>query len=114
MNLNLLNNLRYKPISTFFLGKAGSGKTTLPFAYVTKQSIKKFVIVAPTGVAAINAGGVTIHSMFNLPLTSFIPSDDVVDLNIITNRRGLLSHMRYSREKRAGCCKNKMLIYRQK
>ncbi|MBL0050874.1 MAG: AAA family ATPase [Bacteroidetes bacterium] len=93
----------------FLTGKAGSGKTTL-LKHIANKALKKFVIVAPTGVAAINAGGVTIHSMFNLPLTSFIPSDDVVDLNIITNRRGLLSHMRYSREKRAVLQELELLI----
>jgi ATP-dependent DNA helicase PIF1 len=61
---------------------------------------KNVVVVAPTGAAAINAGGVTIHSMFGLPLTGFVPSDDVVDLNIATNRYRLLrEHLRLTREK---------------
>src|SRR6185295_18867669 len=79
--------------------KAGSGKTTL-LKKIAEKTSKNFVIVAPTGVAAINAGGVTIHSMFHLPITSFIPSDDYVDMNLVTNRRHLLSHMRFSTEKR--------------
>jgi len=58
------------------------------------------VVVAPTGVAAINAGGVTIHSMFGLPLTCIVPSDEVVDPNIATNRYRLLrEHLRLTREK---------------
>ena len=59
----------------FLTGKAGSGKTTL-LKHIAEKTTKNFVIVAPTGVAAINAGGVTIHSMFHLPTTSFIPAND--------------------------------------
>lgn len=83
----------------FLTGKAGSGKTTL-LKHIASQTSKNFVVVAPTGVAAINAGGVTIHSMFLLPTTSFIPSFDFADMNLVTNRKLLLSHMRYSKEKR--------------
>jgi Helix-turn-helix domain/PIF1-like helicase/UvrD-like helicase C-terminal domain len=58
------------------------------------------VVVAPTGVAAVNAGGVTIHSMFGLPLTCFVPNDDFVDPNIATNRHRLLrEHLRLRKEK---------------
>ena len=56
----------------FLTGKAGTGKTTF-LKHVLKYTYKKSIIVAPTGVAAINAGGVTIHSQFQLPLASFIP-----------------------------------------
>lgn len=83
----------------FLTGKAGSGKTTL-LHQIAKKTTKNFVIVAPTGVAAINAGGVTIHSQFNLPLTSFIPTGDWTDLNLVTNRRALLEHMQFRKEKR--------------
>ncbi len=57
----------------FLTGKAGTGKTTF-LKYIKENSSKKMAVVAPTGVAAINAGGVTIHSFFQLPLGSFIPS----------------------------------------
>lgn len=83
----------------FLTGKAGSGKTTL-LKEIAKQTTKNFVVVAPTGVAAINAGGVTIHSQFNLPLTSFIPNSDSVNLNLITNRRALMEHMNFRKDKR--------------
>ena len=83
----------------FLTGKAGTGKTTL-LKKLAEQTTKNFVVVAPTGVAAINAGGVTIHSMFNLPLTSFIPSNDFVDRNIATNKRMLAGHIRFNRDKR--------------
>ena len=56
----------------FLTGKAGTGKTT--FLRNLKHSTpKRMVVVAPTGVAAINAGGVTIHSFFQLPFSPFIP-----------------------------------------
>jgi energy-coupling factor transporter ATP-binding protein EcfA2 len=83
----------------FLTGKAGSGKTTL-LKHIAEKTSKNFVIVAPTGVAAINAGGSTIHSMFYFPTTSFIPSNEFVDMNLVTNRSLLLKHLRYNREKR--------------
>ncbi len=83
----------------FLTGKAGSGKTTL-LKNFTSKTTKNFVVAAPTGVAAINAGGVTLHSLFHLPLTSFIPTSDYVDMNLITNRKILLNHMKFSKERR--------------
>lgn len=83
----------------FITGKAGTGKTTL-LKRVVERTRKNVVVVAPTGVAAINAGGVTIHSMFGLPLTCFVPSDDFVDLNLATNRLRLQQdHVHYRKDK---------------
>ncbi len=93
----------------FLTGKAGSGKTTL-LKHLAKHTTKNFVVVAPTGVAAINAGGVTLHSQFNLPLTSFIPTADKVDLNLITNRRALLEHMNFRKDKRKVIQEMELLI----
>ncbi|HUP12654.1 MAG TPA: helix-turn-helix domain-containing protein [Niastella sp.] len=56
----------------FLTGKAGTGKTTF-LKYIRENTFKKLAIVAPTGVAAINAGGVTLHSFFQLPHGSFLP-----------------------------------------
>ncbi|MFO7256684.1 MAG: AAA family ATPase [Bacteroidota bacterium] len=56
----------------FLTGKAGTGKTTF-LRNLASRTHKPFVVVAPTGIAALNAGGVTIHSQFLLPLGSFIP-----------------------------------------
>lgn len=56
----------------FLTGKAGTGKTTL-LKSIVKNTYKNTVIVAPTGIAALNAGGVTIHSFFQLPFAGFIP-----------------------------------------
>jgi hypothetical protein len=56
----------------FLTGKAGTGKTTF-LKHIRKNCQKEMAVVAPTGVAAINAGGVTIHSFFQLPLSPFVP-----------------------------------------
>jgi PIF1-like helicase/helix-turn-helix protein/HRDC domain-containing protein len=56
----------------FLTGKAGTGKTTF-LKYLKENCIKNIVVAAPTGVAAINAGGVTLHSLFQLPFHPFIP-----------------------------------------
>ncbi|MFM8596194.1 MAG: helix-turn-helix domain-containing protein [Flavobacteriales bacterium] len=58
--------------SIFLTGKAGTGKTTL-LRKIVASTHKNTVIVAPTGIAALNAGGVTIHSLFQLPFAGFIP-----------------------------------------
>ena len=62
--------------SVFLTGKAGTGKTTF-LREVVEKSSKRVVVVAPTGIAAINAGGVTIHSFFQLPLHPFIPGSKI-------------------------------------
>ncbi len=61
--------------NVFLTGKAGTGKTTF-LKHIIKHTYKNAVIVAPTGIAAINAGGVTIHSLFQLPFGAFIPVRD--------------------------------------
>jgi uncharacterized protein YpbB len=58
--------------NVFLTGKAGTGKTTFLKQIVT-HTYKKCLIVAPTGIAAINAGGTTIHSLFQLPFGTFVP-----------------------------------------
>ena len=59
-------------VNVFLTGKAGTGKTTF-LRRLKERSPKRLVVVAPTGVAAINAGGVTIHSFFQFPLAPYIP-----------------------------------------
>ena len=56
----------------FLTGKAGTGKTTF-LHQIKRESVKRTVVVAPTGVAAINAGGMTIHSFFQLPFGPYLP-----------------------------------------
>ncbi len=76
--------------SVFLTGKAGTGKTTF-LKYLVEHSSKNMVVAAPTGVAAINAGGVTLHSLFQLPFHPFLPTDN--------NRQEFLSKIRYQKQR---------------
>jgi len=60
--------------SLYLTGKAGAGKTTF-LKYIQESTLKQMVVLAPTGVAAINAGGMTINSFFQLPFSPFVPGD---------------------------------------
>ena len=62
--------------NVFLTGKAGTGKTTF-LHKLKKESLKRAVVVAPTGVAAINAKGVTIHSFFQMPFGPILPNQDL-------------------------------------
>lgn len=92
------NFINQTGVSMFLTGNAGTGKTTF-LRHIIRTTKKKCVVVAPTGVAAINAGGVTIHSMFGLPTKSFIPSNDPVDPNLANNKGMLAGHFHYHRDK---------------
>lgn len=83
----------------FLTGRAGSGKTTL-LQEVLTETDKSMVVVAPTGVAAINAGGVTIHSFFQLPPSTFLPTNEVVLNDRLTNRPILKEHLKMNKDKR--------------
>jgi len=61
----------YSNRSIYLTGKAGTGKSTF-LRYIAKNTTKNYIIVAPTGIAAINAGGMTINSFFQLPFTPFV------------------------------------------
>lgn len=94
----LFNLIEYTHRSVFLTGKAGTGKTTFLGEFV-KKTKKKFVVAAPTGIAAINAGGVTLHSLFGLPLKTHIPTYDDVDPNEANNIGHLAPHFKYRRDK---------------
>lgn len=98
MNESLFNLVEHTNRSIFLTGKAGTGKTTFLNDFVSKTR-KKYIVVAPTGIAAINAGGVTIHSMFGLPLRTFLPTTDRVDSNIANNIADLMHHFKYRKDK---------------
>lgn len=84
----------------FLTGKAGTGKTTF-LKYIRENCPKQMAVVAPTGVAAINAGGVTIHSFFQLPFSPFIPAPKGFSRNDNSvNRHNLIGRLRFSNEKR--------------
>ncbi len=69
-----LQIVNYTRRSLFLTGKAGTGKSTF-LRYVAQNTKKKHVILAPTGIAAINAGGATLHSFFRLPFHPLLPND---------------------------------------
>ena len=69
-----LQIIQYTRRSLFLTGKAGTGKSTF-LRYVVQNTKKKYVILAPTGIAAINAGGQTLHSFFKLPFHPLLPND---------------------------------------
>ena len=69
-----LHIVNYTRRSLFLTGKAGTGKSTF-LRYVAEHTKKKHVILAPTGIAAINAGGSTLHSFFRLPFHPLLPTD---------------------------------------
>ena len=73
-----LQIINYTRRSLFLTGKAGTGKSTF-LRYISKNTKKKHVILAPTGIAAINAGGSTLHSFFKLPFHPLLPNDKQYD-----------------------------------
>jgi len=74
----------------FLTGKAGTGKTTF-LKYLKDHCSKNVVVAAPTGVAAINAGGVTLHSLFQLPFHPFLPTE--------INKKELLAKIRFNKQR---------------
>ncbi|MGS0748276.1 helix-turn-helix domain-containing protein [Halpernia sp. GG3] len=98
MNDSLFDLLEFTNRSIFLTGKAGTGKTTFLNDFV-KKTQKKHIVVAPTGIAAINAGGVTIHSMFSLPLRTFLPTTERIDTNYAMNIADLMPHFKYRKDK---------------
>lgn len=89
--------------SIFLTGKAGTGKTTL-LREIIATTHKNTVVVAPTGIAALNAGGVTIHSMFQLPFSAFIPSyqdsSQFTETVKFENKESLRRHFKMNNVKR--------------
>lgn len=74
-----LNLIQYTRQSVFLTGKAGTGKSTF-LRYICEHTRKKHVVLAPTGIAAINAGGSTMHSFFKLPFYPLLPDDPNLSL----------------------------------
>src|SRR5574344_1733177 len=76
-------------VNIFLTGKAGTGKTTF-LRRLREASPKRMIVVAPTGVAAINAGGVTIHSFFQLPFSPFIPGAQLEQQRISAEKLNII------------------------
>lgn len=85
----------------FLTGKAGTGKTTF-LKYLKDNSTKNIVVAAPTGVAAINAGGVTLHSLFQLPFHPFLPTKN--------NKEDLLAKIRQNKQRQQLLRKMELLV----
>lgn len=85
----------------FLTGKAGTGKTTF-LKYLKENCSKNIIVAAPTGVAAINAGGVTLHSLFQLPFHPFLPTK--------SQRDELLAKIRFNKQRQQLLRKMELLI----
>ena len=93
--------INYTNRSVFLTGKAGTGKTTL-LKHIRTHGVKQMAVVAPTGVAAINAGGVTIHSFFQLPFGPFIPEGSANQFNQLNavDKHQLIGRIKINGERR--------------
>ena len=87
-----LQILQYTRQSLFLTGKAGTGKSTF-LRYISAHTKKKHIVLAPTGIAAINAGGATLHSFFKLPFYPLLPNDSRY------NARNIRNTLKYNSEK---------------
>ncbi|MGB3467785.1 MAG: helix-turn-helix domain-containing protein [Cyclobacteriaceae bacterium] len=91
--------VNYTSRNVFLTGKAGTGKTTF-LRHIVDNTSKKTVVAAPTGVAAINAGGVTMHSLFQLPFGPYIPDYGSGLEGQVNTRSNLISKIRFNQAKR--------------
>ena len=89
----VLQLVQYTNHSLFLTGKAGTGKSTL-LRYICETTKKKHVVLAPTGIAAINVGGSTLHSFFKLPFHPLLPND------VRFSERNIRETLKYTGEKR--------------
>jgi hypothetical protein len=96
-----LEFIRHTNQMVYLTGKAGTGKTTF-LKQLKETTTKNMVVVAPTGMAAVNAGGVTIHSVFGIPRSMFVPGDkrlrDKVDSSD-ADHTTIYEHFRYTSDR---------------
>jgi PIF1-like helicase/Helix-turn-helix domain/HRDC domain/Helicase len=85
----------------FLTGKAGTGKTTF-LKYLKDNCAKNIVVAAPTGVAAINAGGVTLHSLFQLPFYPYLPTKN--------HKEDMLGKLKFTRQRQQLLRKMELLV----
>ena len=90
---NALQIVEYTRRSLFLTGKAGTGKSTF-LRYICSTTKKKFVVLAPTGIAAINVGGATLHSFFKIPFHPLLPND------VNYSEKNIRETLKYTGEKR--------------
>jgi hypothetical protein len=104
--------VQFTDVPVFLTGKAGTGKTTF-LKHVVGTTNKKTIVAAPTGVAAMNAGGVTLHSLFQLPFGVFLPTRNSPPIPVNCdwrNQANYFQKMRLSRSKRELLKKLELLI----
>jgi tetratricopeptide (TPR) repeat protein len=89
---NALQIINFTHRSLFLTGKAGTGKSTF-LRYIANTTKKKHIVLAPTGIAAINAGGATLHSFFKLPFYPLLPDDTKFSI------RNIRDTLKYNAEK---------------
>ncbi|EGJ70964.1 Tetratricopeptide TPR_1 repeat-containing protein [Bacteroides coprosuis DSM 18011] len=92
---NALKLIKYTNQSIFLTGKAGTGKSTF-LKYICENTKKKHIVLAPTGISAINVGGSTLHSFFKLPFHPLLPGDP----NLSQHRGQIHKFFKYSAEQR--------------
>ena len=90
---NALQIVEYTRHSIFLTGKAGTGKSTF-LRYICANTKKKHVVLAPTGIAAINVGGATLHSFFKIPFHPLLPND------VKFSEKNIRETLKYTGEKR--------------
>ena len=100
---NALRIIQYTNQSLFLTGKAGTGKSTF-LRYIAQNTKKKHIILAPTGIAAINAGGATLHSFFKLPFHPLLPNDTRYSIKNLRNT------LKYNNEKKKLLCEVELII----
>jgi len=100
-----LNLIQYTSQSVFLTGKAGTGKSTF-LKYICQNTKKKHVVLAPTGIAAINAGGSTMHSFFKLPFHPLLPDDP----NLSLQRGRIHEFLKYNKQHRKLIEKTELII----
>lgn len=102
MEQTILSLINQTNKNIFLTGKAGTGKTTL-LHKIINTTYKNTVVAAPTGIAALNAGGVTLHSLFQLPFAAFLPtfgSLPIVNETLrFENRNSLQKHFQMHKNK---------------
>ena len=92
---NAISLIQHTSQSVFLTGKAGTGKSTF-LRYICENTRKKHIVLAPTGIAAINAGGSTIHSFFKMPFRPMLPDDP--DLSLTGGR--IFDFLKYKKSHR--------------
>ena len=105
----VLNLINHTDNNIFLTGRAGTGKTTL-LKYIKENLAGDIIVTAPTGIAAINAGGVTLHSFFQLPFGPIMPNDQRLEFDTKNKKESPILHFFKFRKKKIDLIKNMRLL----